>query len=35
MPRPAAESAIEALHGSTLDGRDLTVRFAQPRKFGV
>jgi superfamily II DNA/RNA helicase len=34
MPRPAAESAIEALHGSTLDGRDLTVRFAQPRKFG-
>jgi len=28
MPSPAARSAIAALHGSTLDGRDLTVRFA-------
>jgi hypothetical protein len=34
MPRPAAETAIEALHGSTLDGRDLTVRFAKPRRYG-
>jgi len=33
MPRPAARSAIEALHGSTLDGRDITVRFAQPRRY--
>ena len=33
MPQPAARSAIEALHGSTLDGRDLTVRFAQPRRY--
>ncbi len=33
MPRPAARSAIEALHGSTLGGRDLTVRFAQPRRY--
>jgi len=31
MSRPAAETAIEALHGSMLDGRDLTVRFARPR----
>ena len=35
MPRPAAESAIEALHGSSMDGRDLTVRFAKPRKYGA
>ena len=33
MPRLAARSAIEALHGSELDGRDLTVRFAQPRRY--
>ena len=33
MPRPEAESAIEALHGSMLNGRDLTVRFARPRQF--
>jgi len=33
MPRPAARSAIEALHGSMLDGRDITVRFAQPRRY--
>ncbi len=32
MPRPAARTAIEALHGSTLNGRDLTVRFARPRR---
>jgi len=32
MPRPAAQTAIEALHGSTLDGRDLTVRFAKPKR---
>jgi superfamily II DNA/RNA helicase len=34
MPRTAAESAIAALHGSDLAGRDLTVRFAQPRTYG-
>ena len=30
----AARSAIAALHGSKLGGRDLTVRFAKPRRFG-
>ena len=34
MPQRSARRAVEALHGSTLEGRDLTVRFAQPRKFG-
>lgn len=34
MPQRSARRAIEALHGSTLHGRDLTVRFAQPRKYG-
>jgi len=33
MPRPAAKSAVEALHGSTLGGRDLTVRLARPRRY--
>ncbi len=32
MPRPAARSAVEGLHGSKLDGRDLTVSFARPRR---
>lgn len=32
MPQPAARTAIEALHGSMLDGRDLTVRFAKPKR---
>ncbi len=32
MPRPAARTAVEALHGSKLDGRDLTVSFARPRR---
>jgi len=32
MPQPAARSAVDALHGSMLDGRDLTVRFAQPKR---
>ncbi|MEN8115121.1 MAG: DEAD/DEAH box helicase, partial [Actinomycetota bacterium] len=31
MPRPAAKRAVKALHGSRLDGRDLTVRVAKPR----
>jgi RNA recognition motif-containing protein len=31
MSRPAACSAIDALHGSKLGGRDLTVRPARPR----
>jgi len=35
MPRPAAETAIDALHGSRLGGRDLTVRFARPRRSRV
>jgi superfamily II DNA/RNA helicase len=34
MPQRAARRAIENLHGSTYSGRDLTVRFAQPRRFG-
>lgn len=34
MSRRDAEAAIGALHGSNLDGRDLTVRFAKPRRFG-
>ncbi|MCH8900165.1 MAG: DEAD/DEAH box helicase [Acidobacteria bacterium] len=32
MPKPAARTAVEALHGSKLDGRDLTVSFARPRR---
>ena len=32
MSRPAARNAVKALHGSALGGRDLTVRFAQPRR---
>ncbi len=34
MPEPAARSAVDALHGSMLDGRDLTVRLAKPRTYG-
>ncbi len=34
MPQRAARRAIAALHGAEYDGRDLTVRFAQPRKYG-
>ena len=34
MPKEAAATAIDQLHGSMLDGRDLTVRFAQPRTWG-
>jgi superfamily II DNA/RNA helicase len=32
MPRPQALEAIDALHGTSLGGRDLTVRLAQPRR---
>ena len=32
MSRPAARTAIDALHGSKLWGRDLTVRPARPRR---
>ena len=32
MPRPAAMEAIDALHGSKMGGRDLTVRAAKPRR---
>lgn len=35
MPQRSARRAIEALHGRQVDGRDLTVRFAQPRKYGA
>lgn len=31
MPEEAASTAIEALNGTNLGGRDLTVRFARPR----
>jgi len=34
MPKAAAATAIDQLHGSMMDGRDLTVRFAQPRTWG-
>ena len=34
MPQRAARRAIAALHGADYHGRDLTVRFAQPRKYG-
>jgi superfamily II DNA/RNA helicase len=34
MPQRAARRAIAALDGADYDGRDLTVRFAQPRKYG-
>ncbi|MDF1596372.1 MAG: DEAD/DEAH box helicase [Acidimicrobiia bacterium] len=34
MSETAARTAIEALHGSDLKGRDLTVRLAQPRQYG-
>ncbi len=33
MPERAARAAIDRLHGTDFGGRDLTVRFAQPRKF--
>lgn len=35
MTQDAGERAIAALHGSRLDGRELTVRFARPRKAAV
>ncbi|MDJ0496284.1 MAG: DEAD/DEAH box helicase [Acidimicrobiia bacterium] len=35
MPQRAARRAIAALHGQQVNGRDLTVRFAQPRKYGA
>ncbi len=31
MSRSAADDAVRALHGSSLDGRDITVRRARPR----
>lgn len=34
MPKPAAKKAISELNGSNVNGRDLTVRFAQPRRYG-
>ncbi|MCP4965733.1 MAG: DEAD/DEAH box helicase [bacterium] len=35
MPQRSARRAIDALHGREIEGRDLTVRFAQPRKYGA
>jgi superfamily II DNA/RNA helicase len=35
MSHKAARTAIKALHGSRVDGRDITVRFAQPRRQGA
>ena len=32
MAEPSARTAIDALHGSALKGRDLTVRFARPKR---
>ncbi len=34
MPKPAAKTAINALHGSSVDGRQIQVRFANPRRHG-
>jgi superfamily II DNA/RNA helicase len=34
MPRPAAKTAISALHGSSVNGRQIQVRFANPRRNG-
>ena len=34
MPPSEARSAVDALHGSTVAGRDLTVRIAKPRRWG-
>jgi superfamily II DNA/RNA helicase len=35
MSHKAARVAIKALHGSRFGGRDITVRFAQPRRQGA
>ena len=34
MPQRAARRAVDGLHGVDFGGRDLTVRLAQPRRFG-
>lgn len=34
MPRPAAKTAINALNGSSVRGRQIQARFAQPRQHG-
>jgi superfamily II DNA/RNA helicase len=34
MPKPAAKTAINALHGSSVNGREIEVRFANPRRYG-
>jgi superfamily II DNA/RNA helicase len=34
MSAPAAQAAVDALNGATLDGRDITVRIARPRRYG-
>jgi superfamily II DNA/RNA helicase len=35
MPKPAAKTAINALHGSSVNGRQIQVRFANPRRYGT
>ena len=34
MSATAAQTAVDALNGATLDGRDITVRIARPRRYG-
>jgi superfamily II DNA/RNA helicase len=34
MPKSAAKTAINALHGSSVNGREIQVRFANPRRYG-
>ncbi len=34
MSAAAAQTAVDALDGATLDGRDITVRIARPRRYG-
>ena len=33
MPRSDARIAVDELHGSSMNGRDLTVRLARPRRY--
>jgi RNA recognition motif-containing protein len=32
MPTPAARAAVDALHGFSLGGRELTVKLAEPKR---
>ena len=33
MSPPTARTAVDALNGATLDGREITVRIARPRRY--